>query len=470
MAQRFLAPSVTFEGIITQNGTVSNDDHLITRGWAKSNVINSIHADSASYAEVVSDGGVQKLKLKPLTITSVTVNTDQTSFANFISNVYSGSNFQEGDIVFLTNAAISPIESYIHNGGTAGDANDWELVNSGLSDAQIRAKFSASSGINYNSSTGAFTADQAEIRAFFSGANGVSYDSSTGAYSLDQAYTRGLFSASGLLSYNSSTGAFDIQNSDVRGAIQADSVAGNLLSFDSADGDLLVATSSVRGVLSGTGLISYNSSTGAIDLTAATVRNQISEADGSLCHYNQSTGVIEMDEEDVRGALSAGGLLSFTSGEFSISTATVRNQFSASGLLTYSSGSFGLTAATVRNQISEASGSLAKYDPSTGEIDLQNSDVRGALSAASGALVAYDSSTGEIDLQESKFRKEFSNQTLVANTGLSLTHNLNKQLVHVSAMDSNGNHIDLQIVYYSTSAVQITSTVGLTGVEIAVSI
>ena len=49
MAQRFLAPEVTFEGIITQNGTINSDDHLITRGWAKSNVVNGIHSDSASY-------------------------------------------------------------------------------------------------------------------------------------------------------------------------------------------------------------------------------------------------------------------------------------------------------------------------------------------------------------------------------------------------------------------------------------
>ncbi len=29
MAQRFLAPEVTFEGIIKQKGTVSNDEHSV---------------------------------------------------------------------------------------------------------------------------------------------------------------------------------------------------------------------------------------------------------------------------------------------------------------------------------------------------------------------------------------------------------------------------------------------------------
>ena len=470
MAQRFLAPAVTFEGIITQNGSVSSDSHVITRGWAKSNVINAIHADSAPYAELVSDGGVQKLKLKPLTITSVTVNTDQTSFANFVSNVYTGSNFQEGDIVFLTNAAISPIESYIHNGGTAGNADDWELVNSGLSDAQIRAKFSASSGINYNAATGAFTADQAEIRGFFSGASGVTYNAGTGQMVVDQSFVRGLLSASGLLSYNSGTGAFSIGNADVRGAIQANSAAGNLLSYNNASGDILVATSSVRGVLSGSGLVSYDNSTGAFSLTSATVRNQISEASGSLTKYDPATGEIELTNEDVRGALSATGLLTYSGGAFGLTSTVVKNQFSATGLLTYSSGAFGLTAASVRQQISAASGALLAYDNSNGQIDLTAASVRGTISAESGSLVSYNNGTGKIDLQESQLRKEFQNQTLTAGAGLTLTHNLGKQLVHVSAMDGSGNAVELQIVYSSTSAVQVTSTVGLSGVDIAVSI
>ena len=159
MAQRFLAPEVTFEGIVKQKGTVSNDEHLITRGYLHGNVINAIHSDSANFASVVAEGGVNKLKIDPLTITSVTVNSSQADLSAFISNVYTGSNFQEGDIVFLTTP--SPTEAYIHNGGTAGNANDFDLVNSGLSDAQIRSKLSASAGIDYDASTGAFTADQA---------------------------------------------------------------------------------------------------------------------------------------------------------------------------------------------------------------------------------------------------------------------------------------------------------------------
>ena len=336
MAQRFLAPSVTFEGIISQNGTINNDSHLITRSWAKGNVINGIHTDSANYAEVVAESGVNKLKLKPLVITSVTVNSAQADLAAFISNVYSGSNFQEGDIVFLTTP--SPTEAYIHNGGTAGTAADFDQLNQGLSDAQIRSKFSGSAGINYNNSTGAITADQAEIRAFFSGSAGVNYDAGTGAITADQTEIRGMLSATGLLSYSG----------------------------------------------------------GAFGLTAANVRTQISDASGSLCHYNQSTGVIEMTNADVRGALAASG--------------------------------------------------------------------------ESDEMLDYVSGSGSFSLNESKLRKEFNNQSLSAGVGLALTHNLNKRLVHVSAMDSSGNHVDLEIVYTSTTVATVKSTVALSGVEIAVSI
>ena len=464
MAQRFLAPSVTFEGIISQNGTINNDSHLITRSWAKGNVVNGIHSESANYAEVVSEGGSNKLKLKPLVVTSVTVNSAQADLAAFISNVYNGSNFQEGDIVFLTTP--SPTESYIHNGGSAGTAADFDQLNQGLSDAQIRSKFSGSAGVNYNSSTGAISADQGEIRAFFSGSAGVNYDAGTGAITADQTEIRGMLSASGLLSY--SGGAFGLTAANVR--TQISEASGSLCHYNQTTGAIEMTNADVRGALSATGLLSYSG--GAFGLTAANVRTQISEASGSLCHYNQSTGVIEMTNADVRGALSAGGLLAYSGGAFSIDTATVRAQVSASGLLTYSGGAFGLTAASVRTQISEASGSLCHYNQSTGAIEMTGADVRGALAASgeSDELLSYVSGTGSFSLNESALRKEFNNQSLSAGVGLALTHNLSKRLVHVSAMDSSGNHVDLEIVYTSTSVTTVKSTVALSGVEIAISI
>jgi hypothetical protein len=65
-------------------------------------------------------------------------------------------------------------------------------------------------------------------------------------------------------------------------------------------------------------------------------------------------------------------------------------------------------------------------------------------------------------------RQEFANQSLTANTALALTHNLGKQLVHVSAMDGDGNKVELEITYTNANSVSVKSTVGLTGIDIAV--
>ena len=60
-----------------------------------------------------------------------------------------------------------------------------EIEGADVTDAEVRGALSASSGVNYNSATGEFTADQAEIRAFFAAGTGLSYDNSNGTYSLN---------------------------------------------------------------------------------------------------------------------------------------------------------------------------------------------------------------------------------------------------------------------------------------------
>jgi len=62
--------------------------------------------------------------------------------------------------------------------GITVNADDIELSNS-----DVRGLFSGSTGVNYNSGTGAITADQAEIRSFFSAGGDLSYDSGSGQFS-----------------------------------------------------------------------------------------------------------------------------------------------------------------------------------------------------------------------------------------------------------------------------------------------
>jgi hypothetical protein len=99
--------------------------------------------------------------------------------------------------------------------GITVNADDIELNNT-----SVRSLFSASDSggdgsFSYNSGTGVFTytgPSASEVRAHFSGSNGVNYNSTTGAITADSAEIRALFSATGDISYNSSTGVISFTN------------------------------------------------------------------------------------------------------------------------------------------------------------------------------------------------------------------------------------------------------------------
>lgn len=445
MAQRFLAPEVTFEGIVKQKGTVSDDQHLITRGYLHSNVINAIHSDSANFASVVAEGGVNKLKIDPLTITSVTVNSSQADLSAFISNVYTGSNFQEGDVVFLTTP--SPTEAYIHNGGTAGNANDFDLLNHGLSDAQIRSKLSASAGINYDASTGAFTADQAEIKAFFSAGTGLAY--SDGQFSLNATSDQ----------------------------------------ITEGSNNLFFTNARVDARLSGGTGITYNAGVIALDATTQNVSEHSSALYFTEARAQAAFSVGAASGEDVQLLTKSGGVLS-------VLLSDVFNEFSAGTGLSFDGGQYSLNATT--SNIAEGSNlyfTTARVDAhlsggtgidySSGVISLNattsnvsegsnlyftEARAKAAISADPAAGNLATVSNGQVLVALSSIRKSFTNQSLTANTNLNLTHNLGERLVQVTAMDSSGNDVQLEKVYTSSSVITVKSTVGLSGIDIAVSL
>ena len=78
--------------------------------------------------------------------------------------------------------------SSISNHSTA-DLSEDSSTNLYFTNARARSALSASSGIDYNSSTGAFTADQGEIRGFFSASGDLSYNNSTGEFSFSETYS-----------------------------------------------------------------------------------------------------------------------------------------------------------------------------------------------------------------------------------------------------------------------------------------
>jgi hypothetical protein len=346
----------------------------------------------------------------------------------------------------------------IHNGGTAGTDADWsEIEGADITDAEVRGALSASAGIDFNSATGEFTADQGEIRGFFAAGSGLSYDSSNGTYSL---------------------------NVDSDGISEGSS-------------NLYFTESRARNALSvGQGL-GYNSGTGQIQLTANT--SDIGEHSSNL-YFTQQRARDAFTAPTLSGDTNI--LTKNNSGELAVSLNDLMNEFSAgTGLQFDGQGQYSVNATTsdisegtrlyftdarARNALSVGQG--LGYNSGTGQIQLtaNTSDIgehssnlyftdaraRTAIAAdpAAGNLVDYDSSTGEILVALSKFRKTFAPQNLTANTFATLNHQLGEKIVHVSAYDSNGDLVQLDVQLVDNNNVKVKSVINVTGAQIVVSL
>lgn len=75
------------------------------------------------------------------------------------------------------------------DGSASYNSSTGVITYTGPSASEVRAHFSASSGIDYNSGTGAITADQGEIRGFLSASGDLSYNNSTGVFSFSETYS-----------------------------------------------------------------------------------------------------------------------------------------------------------------------------------------------------------------------------------------------------------------------------------------
>ena len=457
---QFLAPTNVFEGVVQLNQAPTADNHAVTRAYLEANAVVGIAADSANYAELVTVNGEKQLKLKPLTITDVSVDTTQTSIANWVSaNYTNGDEKQEGDIIILT-AVSGRAQSWIHNGGSAGTTADFtEIEGQDVSDAEVRAALSASAGIDYNSATGEFTADQAEIRGFFAAGSGLSYSSANGTFELNVDSDGIAEGASNLY----------FKDSRARGAI---SVSGNGITYNSVTGvislavdtdDVVEATNlyftdaRAQAAISVTGAgLSYAS--GVIQLTADT--DDIAE--GANLYFTNARakaalGIQTLSAPDVQL------LKKDVSNDLSVALSDIFAEFVAGqGLSWDGAGEFALDAVT--DDISEG--------PNAQNLYFTDARAQQAISADASAdnMAQYDNTKGEILVDINDFRKEFAPQNLTANTFATLNHGLGKKIVHVSAYDSSGNLIQLDVQLVDSNNVKVKSVVNVTGAEIVVSI
>ena len=114
----------------------------------------SIHADSTAYAELV---GTQ-LKFKQLLISKPYVDSSSATLADYL--VANPSNdLAEGDVLILTQATTNQQRTWMHNGGTAGDATDFTQLVTDYNEASIRAMFSQGSFISYDVASGVIAVD-----------------------------------------------------------------------------------------------------------------------------------------------------------------------------------------------------------------------------------------------------------------------------------------------------------------------
>jgi hypothetical protein len=423
----------------------------------------SIHTDSSLLAETTVVNGQKQLKLKSLAVTDVVVDSASASLAAWITaNYANGNELQEGDMLILTGTTSARTETYIHNGGSAGDATDFvEIQGSDISASEVRGLLSAGEGIVYNSSTGVIEVAPNTIKGFFSAGSGLAYNSANGVFSLNTD-TDGI-----------SEGTSNVYFTDARARL-AIGVSGAGLSYASATGlisltadtdDISEGTSNVYFTdararlaigVSGSGL-SYASATGLISLSADT--DDVTEGTNLYYTDSRARGAIQLKtlaSPDVN-------LLAYdgANGDLSVSLAGIFSQFSAgTGLSWDGGGEFSLNAST--DNVTEGT-----------NLYYTDSRARGAIQADSSVaqnLIDYDSATGDISVDLNSLRKEFTSVSLTANTFFTLNHGLGKKFVHVSAYDANSNLVMLDVQLTDTNNLKVKAGANKTGLTIIVSV
>lgn len=144
----------TFSGsTIADNSTVKAALQALENEAEANNL--TVHSGSSSLLSISGN----EISVSNLLVSSVTVDDTQTSLANYITNESSDfAAMGEGDILILSNTALN--EVYIHNGGSAGNANDMTAVQLDLNATTVKGLFSAGAGLTYSNGVFSVGADQ----------------------------------------------------------------------------------------------------------------------------------------------------------------------------------------------------------------------------------------------------------------------------------------------------------------------
>lgn len=172
---------VTFNDVLVSGDlTVTGDQTTLSVGTLSVGDKNITVADSATTSALTDGAGLTFGAWSSGTIPVLKWDHGNSRFD--FNKPLKASSFV-GNISGNVTGTVSDISNHDTDDLTEGASNLY------FTNARARSALSASSGIDYNSSTGAFTADQGEIRGFLSASGDLSYNNSTGVFSFSETYS-----------------------------------------------------------------------------------------------------------------------------------------------------------------------------------------------------------------------------------------------------------------------------------------
>tara|TARA_Y100000592_G_scaffold3595_1_gene5191 strand:+ start:5368 stop:6666 length:1299 start_codon:yes stop_codon:yes gene_type:complete len=428
------SPTYNFNGAVSASSAPSANDHLVRKqDVAGLSYITAIAGSSSNYISVTNG----ELAVSNLLITDVKVNNSDATLSAYISNSASGDNLGVGDVVILTSA--NPVEMYMVVAGTGSQASDYQEIKSQLDLAEVLALLTAGTGINI-ASDGTFSVVMSDFDT-----DDLS-EGSTNQY-FTQARARASVSAGGDLSYVSATGQFSVttyKSSDFNN------------DFAAKDTDDLSEGSTNQYFTQARARASFSSGSGISINGSGQISQKINEDKGVTFDAGNNNALQLNISSDF--AFDNNGQLLFDLDTDGIQEGSTNQYF---------------TDARARTAISGGNG--ISYTSGTGAIaaDLGDGllfDLNGAIGLSLGSGLQINSGNQQLEVNYSSFRKEFSNQSLTANTFATLNHSLGQKYVQVSAYDTNDQLIHIDVEVTDNNNCKVKSVSNLSGVTIVVSL
>ena len=173
--------NVTFNDVLVSGDlTVTGDQTTLSVGTLTVGDKNIVIADSATTSALTDGAGLTFGAWSSGTIPVLKWDHGNTRFD--FNKPVKASSFV-GNITGNVTGTVSSISNHDTDALSEGSSNLYHTT------ARARGAISASSGVNYNSGTGAITADQGEVRGFFSAGGDLAYNATTGAFSFSETYS-----------------------------------------------------------------------------------------------------------------------------------------------------------------------------------------------------------------------------------------------------------------------------------------